>query len=67
MTWIVCAEKWRQSKNSMNTRKTGAEYEEQAAQYLRKEGYQILERNYKSRFGEIDILADKDGELLLSR
>ena len=49
----------------MNTRKTGAEYEELAAQYLRKEGYQILEQNYKSRFGEIDILADKEGELIV--
>ncbi|QAT49601.1 YraN family protein [Caproiciproducens sp. NJN-50] len=29
-----------------------------AAEYLRKQGFQILERNYRSRFGEIDIIAE---------
>ena len=49
----------------MNTRKTGAEYEAMAARYLKEQGYQILERNYKNRFGEIDILAKKDPELVV--
>lgn len=49
----------------MNTRKTGAEYEELAAHYLKEQGYLILERNYRNRFGEIDILAKKDAQLVI--
>ncbi|MCI1964636.1 MAG: YraN family protein [Oscillospiraceae bacterium] len=29
-----------------------------AAEYLKKSGFQIVERNYRSRFGEIDIIAE---------
>jgi len=35
-----------------------------AAEYLRKHGFQILERNYRSRFGEIDIIAE-DGQYIV--
>lgn len=31
--------------------------EEAAEGYLRKKGYQILERNFQTKFGEIDIIA----------
>ena len=31
--------------------------EEQAARYLRRRFYTILERNYRCRFGEIDLIA----------
>lgn len=41
----------------MNKRKTGAEYEARAAEYLKGAGYEILERNYRNHFGEIDIIA----------
>lgn len=35
--------------------------EEAAVDFLREQGYKIIARNYKSRFGEIDIVArDKD-------
>jgi putative endonuclease len=37
--------------------------EEAAVQYLRQQGYQILERNYRCRFGEIDLIA-RDGQTL---
>ena len=30
--------------------------EDQAARWLRKKGYRILERNYSCRFGEIDLI-----------
>ena len=36
---------------------TGKWGEEQAARYLKKHGYRILEQNYSCRFGEIDIIA----------
>lgn len=35
--------------------------EDKATSFLRANGYRILERNYRSKFGEIDIIAkDKD-------
>ena len=36
---------------------TGAWGEALAAEYLRKKRYQILSTNYRSRFGEIDLIA----------
>ncbi len=47
-----------------NNRKTGAEYEQKAAQYLETLGYQVIERNFCCRSGEIDLIA-KDGEYLV--
>lgn len=42
-------------------RAVGARHEEEAARYLEQQGYQILERNFFSRYGEIDLIAkDKD-------
>lgn len=43
-----------------NHREIGNRYEEIAAKYLAGVGYEILERNFKDRLGEIDIVA-KDG------
>ncbi len=47
-----------------NKRKIGAEYEKVAGAYLEKSGYVILEYNYRTRQGEIDIIA-RDGEYLV--
>ncbi len=45
----------------MNTNKsTGDEGEELAAVYLQKHGYTILERNYRFRHWEVDIIASKE-------
>lgn len=41
----------------MNKRKIGSEQEDRAAQFLEREGYEILQRNYHCRFAEIDIVA----------
>lgn len=38
--------------------------EQLAAEYLRKAGYEIVCRNYRTRFGEIDIVA-KDSRFLV--
>ena len=40
----------------MNTRETGAYYEELAAEYLEKNGVRILEHNFRNRGGEIDLI-----------
>lgn len=46
---------------SVNKRQTGTSYEIKAEEYLMQRGYKILERNFRNRSGEIDIIA-KDGE-----
>ena len=38
-------------------RSTGSVYEDMAVCYLKKLGWRILARNFRSRFGEIDIIA----------
>ncbi len=48
------------TKNS-SIGKTG---EDIAAEYLKSNGYSILERNIREKFGEIDILAEKRGGAL---
>ena len=41
----------------MDTKELGVFGEEHAALYLEDLGYQIVARNYRSRYGEIDIIA----------
>lgn len=47
----------------MNKRQVGTVYESRAAEYLRGLGYQLMERNFRCRMGEIDIIA-REGEVL---
>ncbi len=42
----------------------GKEGENRAARYLVKQGYKILERNYRTRAGEIDLIALHRGEVV---
>ena len=44
-------------------RKIGDQGEEVACQYLKGRGFSVLERNYWKPWGEIDIVAKKDGIL----
>lgn len=39
----------------------GRKAEDRTAKYLKKRGYKIIERNFKTPFGEADIVAFKDG------
>lgn len=39
------------------SRQTGVKYEQKAADYLKSIGYEIIEMNYHSKHGEIDIIA----------
>lgn len=47
----------------MEKRQLGMEGELKAVDYLDREGYAILRRNYRCRWGEIDIIAEKEGVL----
>ena len=47
-----------------NRRTIGTRYEALAAEYLRRQGLIILETNYRSRQGEIDLIA-RDGSYLV--
>lgn len=47
-----------------NNRQTGRLAEDLAAAALQEKGYQLLERNFSNRYGEIDIIA-KDQETLV--
>jgi putative endonuclease len=44
--------------------RTGKQGEEIAVAYLKGEGYQIIERNYRCLFGEVDIVA-KDRDMIV--
>ena len=43
--------------------KTGNVGEELAASFLRGRGFKIMERNYRKKWGELDIVAEKGGVL----
>lgn len=47
----------------MYAKNKGFIYERIAERYLLKNQYTIIERNFNSKFGEIDIIASKDGRL----
>jgi putative endonuclease len=42
----------------------GKEGEDRAARFLAKKGYKILERNYSTRSGEIDLVALHNGQVV---
>ncbi|PIE98453.1 MAG: YraN family protein [Treponema sp.] len=42
----------------------GNEGEEVVANYLRKKGFTVIERNYRTRTGEIDIIATQEDKIV---
>lgn len=48
----------------MNKRTLGTAWEEQAAQFLKREGCEILEKNFRGKRGEIDLIV-RDGRYLV--
>lgn len=48
---------------SQNKRETGTAYELKAEEYLLGNGYKLLERNFRNRSGEIDLIVKKDGQI----
>lgn len=47
----------------MTTREMGLFGEAETAKYLRRNGFAVLAHSYRCRFGEIDLIAEKDGML----
>jgi len=47
----------------VNNRRLGKLGEDIAVKYLRKNGYQIIERNFRNKLGEIDIIA-REGDVI---
>ena len=45
------------------TQKTGEIGENIAVKFLVKQGFLVLERNYTKKWGEIDVVAEKEGKL----
>ena len=48
----------------MNTKEIGNEGEKRACQYLLSKGYEIIEKNWNTKSGELDIIVKKDGTLV---
>jgi putative endonuclease len=51
-------------REQRSTRERGNEAEDTVAEFLVRQGYQVLERNYRWRGGEIDIVARDRGTLV---
>ncbi len=51
------------SKEPTEKQKIGQIGEDCACEYLRKEGYKIIDRNYNRKWGELDIVAKKGKKL----
>jgi len=49
---------------SLLTKLLGKEGEDRAARFLVKQGYRILERNYSTKSGEIDLIALHEGAVV---
>ncbi len=47
----------------MNTRVIGSFEEDVAISYLKENGFEILEQNFKCKIGEIDVIARKDNAI----
>jgi putative endonuclease len=49
---------------TLKKKELGAKGEEIAVRYLKSRGYRIVERNYRNRLGEIDIIAEHGDDLV---
>lgn len=52
------------NKNRCMSKSLGQQGEEVAVQYLQAHGYKILERNFRCKVGEVDIIAEDEGNLV---
>lgn len=47
----------------MNTHEKGRKSEDAACEFLKKNGFSIVARNFRTKYAEIDIVAEKDGRV----
>lgn len=47
-----------------NNRETGSRYEERAREFLESQGFTILEKNFRTRLGEIDLIGKEEEYLV---
>lgn len=52
------------SYNTEQSKRLGAMGEEKVAAYLRSQGYIILKRNWRDRYGEVDIIAEDKSNIV---
>lgn len=67
--WVILAQMRGKIKNGviifyMNPQSLGQLGEKKAADYLRKKGYAIVAANFKTKWGELDIVAKKKAVLV---
>ena len=55
----------KQVAEKRNNREAGRTYEDLAAGYLRNKGYVIREQNFRAPSSEIDLIAERDGMLVM--
>jgi len=48
----------------MKKKRVGKIGEDFAVKYFKKNGYRVVERNFSTRFGEIDLIVGKNGVLV---
>lgn len=53
-------------ENQENTHQIGNEGEDRAAAFLKQNGYTILDRNWRTRRGELDIVACKEDYIVFA-
>ncbi|HGJ64241.1 TPA: YraN family protein [bacterium] len=51
-------------KMQRSKKQVGDKGEDIASDFLTKKGYEVIQRNYRCRFGEIDIIAEHDGTII---
>lgn len=53
-------------REAARRRALGRAGEEAAADFLRRRGFELVARNYHTPFGELDVVAEKDGALVFA-
>jgi len=53
-------------EGEISRREKGNYYEGQVVEYLKKKGYNIIKRNFFTRYGEIDIIAEDEKNKLIA-